>query len=81
MALLVADRIDRPPVLFGDELEGHGALGGGRTLDDAIVGAWEGLLARASVACVLCGEPLRPRHGSPAGTVSGRCEGCGTTLA
>jgi hypothetical protein len=90
MSVLVAERIERPLSLFGAEPERsaasaptgerrrHDGVGGGRTLDEAIVGAWEGLAARAAVACPLCGGALRPR---PAGDApGGRCGDCGTTL-
>jgi len=91
--MLLAERIERPASLFGpSETEEHvrtparsaaaherdGDLGGGPTLDDAIVGAWEGLAARVVVACPLCRGALRP-HASP-DAVGGRCGDCGTTL-
>jgi hypothetical protein len=85
MSLLMAERVDRPPSLFGpdpaDARSGQdGArLGGGPTLDDAIVGAWEGLAARAVAACPLCGGGLRAPS-TPAAH-AGRCSDCGTTLA
>jgi hypothetical protein len=81
MALLAADPIERPQMLFGDAESDGGSVSGERTLDDAIVGAWEGLVAHAAAACLLCGATLRLRgmeHGVAAG---GRCEHCGTTLA
>jgi hypothetical protein len=89
MTVLMAERIERPALLFGpapDESESAvGArlrdrdLGGDRlTLDDAIVGAWEGLVARVAVPCPLCGGALRPKQ-TPGG-VEGRCTDCGTTL-
>jgi hypothetical protein len=90
MAVLVAECIERPPSLFGpgpeapveaarvERAERDGGLGGGRTLDDAIVGAWEGLVARATVACPLCDGALRPRVADD--TVGGRCADCDTTL-
>jgi hypothetical protein len=90
MAVLMAERIERPPSLFGPApaapapaagdvaRERDGGLGGGPTLDDAIVGAWEGLAAQVVVACPLCDGPLRP-HASP-DAVGGRCGDCGTTL-
>jgi hypothetical protein len=91
MAVLMAERIERPPSLFGPGAdapapstgdvvrERDGDLGGGLTLDDAIVGAWEGLAAQVVVACPLCEGPLRPHAGSD--TVGGRCGDCGTTLS
>lgn len=90
MAVLAAERIERPAMLFGPAPDAPAAptaagrerdewLGGGLTLDDAIVGAWEGLAAQATVACPLCRGPLRP-HPAP-DVVAGRCGSCGTTLA
>lgn len=87
MTVLMAERIERPPSLFGpgpevaaDEIvrRHDGDVGGKLTLDDAIVDAWEGLAARAVVACPLCGGSLRP-HAAP-DAVGGRCRDCGTTL-
>jgi hypothetical protein len=84
MALLMAERIDRPLSLFGPGSEDPGSsehddgLGGGLTLDDAIVGAWEGLAAQAIVACPLCGGALKPR--SSHDDAGGRCGDCGTSL-
>jgi len=90
-AVLLTERIERPASLFGSnepELrtsaasaaarERDGGLSGGLTLDDAFVGAWEGLVARVVVACPLCGGALRP-HAAP-DCVGGRCGDCGTTL-
>jgi len=51
------------------------------TLDDLVVGAWEGLLAHRPVSCPVCGATMRPRPGSGASAVGGRCGGCGTMLA
>jgi hypothetical protein len=79
MALLVADPIERPRTLFGDAEGDHGRVSGEPTLDDAIVGAWEGLVARLAVDCPVCGEQrMRPRS---EGADGGRCGRCGTTLA
>jgi hypothetical protein len=90
MTVLMAERIERPPSLFGPESdapapaagglarERDGDLGGGPTLDDAIVGAWEGLAAQVVVACPLCDGPLRP-HAAPE-AIGGRCDDCATTL-
>jgi len=86
MAVLVAERIERPASLFGPAPEEPGAAagarrpdrgpGGGLTLDEAIVGAWEGLAARVAVRCPLCGGALRPRSAGD----GGHCVDCGTTL-
>jgi hypothetical protein len=77
MATLVAGRIDRPATLFGPA-EDFGDVGGGPTLDDAIVGAWEGLVAHVAVACPLCGGPLAQAE---RGADAGSCGRCGTTLS
>lgn len=85
MSLLMTERIDRPASLFGPGPGEVGApehdegLGGGLTLDDAIVGAWEGLAAMVTVPCPLCAGALRPQSGH--GAVGGRCVDCGTALA
>ena len=90
MAMLVAERIERPPALFDhvseerepsarrDTRQRQGNLGGGPTLDDMLVGAWEGLTARVAVACPLCDGTLRPCGAG--GAAGGRCGACGTTL-
>ncbi len=86
MTVLMAERIERPPSLFGPGPADAGVPkrddgpGGGLTLDEAIVGAWEGLAARVVVPCPCCGGALRPRTGATAEAVSGRCGDCGTTL-
>lgn len=90
MTVLTAERIERPRSFFGRRPQRSasaacdtarkrdGDLGGGLTLDDAIVDVWEGLAARAAVACPLCHGPLRP-YATP-DVVGGRCDDCGTTL-
>jgi hypothetical protein len=84
MGLLTAERIDRPPLaLFGERIDDGRSVGGEPTLDDAIVGAWEGLTAQIAVACPLCeAGTLRPRvQAGPASTVDGGCcDRCGVTL-
>jgi hypothetical protein len=62
---------DAPPAA-----EGRGR----RTLDELIVGVWEDLTAHHAAACPVCGEPMRPRYGSGAAPVGGRCAGCRSTL-
>ena len=89
MTVLTAERIERPASLFGPApgVAGERAperdadLGGGLTLDDAIVGAWEGLAAQVAVPCPLCGGSLRPRGSERDTSGGGRCDDCGTTLA
>jgi hypothetical protein len=64
-------RHDAPPAA-----EGRGS----RTLDELIVGVWEDLTAHHAAACPVCGKTMRPRYGSGAAPVGGRCTGCGSTL-
>ena len=56
-------------------------LGGGPTLDDLIVDAWEGLTAHQVVACPVCDGELAPQYGAHARPVAGRCRSCGTTIS
>ena len=51
------------------------------TLDEVIVGVWEGLLAHHKAACPICGGAMRARPGSGPRPVGGRCTSCGTTIA
>jgi hypothetical protein len=55
--------------------------GGGPTLDDLMVGVWEGLTARRTVACLACGGAMMPRYSAGPVPVGGRCTGCGSTVA
>jgi hypothetical protein len=52
----------------------------GRTLDELISGAWEGLSAHQTVMCPVCSGPMAPRYGSGARPVGGRCRRCASTL-
>lgn len=54
---------------------------GGPTLDDLIVGVWEGLTAHRTVACPACGEAMTPRYSAGPAPVGGRCRSCKTTIA
>jgi hypothetical protein len=56
-------------------------VGGERTLDDVIVGAWEALSAHRSVACPVCGGELAAEYGAHARPVGGKCRSCGTELS
>ena len=52
--------------------------GGGPTLDDLVVGVWEGLAAHRTVACLACGEAsMTPRYGAGPAPVGGRCAAAG----
>ena len=58
-----------------DELAGP-RRGGEATLDELLVGAWEGLSACRSVACPVCTGELEPSRS----TAGGGCSRCGTRL-
>jgi hypothetical protein len=68
----------------GGDQQAHVSMvqqGGGPTLDDLLVGVWEGLAAHRTVACLACGEAMTPRYGAGPVPVGGRCRGCGTSIA
>lgn len=50
--------------------------GGEATLDELLVGAWEGLSARRPVDCPVCRARMDPH----AGAAGGACGGCGSRL-
>jgi hypothetical protein len=85
-ATLVRDRVFRPSLLDPVDHTHHehhheaSATGGGLTLDELLVGVWEGLSAHHTVPCPACGGALAPRYGSGPGPVGGRCRDCGTTI-
>ena len=56
-------------------------LGGEPTLDEHLIGVWEGLAVRHSVACPLCGGEMAPLYGVHHRPVGGRCRDCETTLS
>lgn len=57
------------------------AVDGEPTLDELLVGAWEGLTARRTVQCPICGgEEMAPEYGVDALPIGGRCKRCGSTL-
>jgi hypothetical protein len=51
-------------------------VGGETTLEQLISGAWEGLVARAEVACPICGGVMTRRSGG-----DGSCRDCGSSLS
>ena len=63
-----------PPSLFD-------AVGGEPTLDEVLVGVWEGLTAHAVVPCPVCGAEMVPEYSVHALPVGGRCRGCGSSLS
>ncbi|HEV7494817.1 hypothetical protein [Baekduia sp.] len=77
-------RIPAPAVPKGGDQRAHESMvqqGGGPTLDDVIVGVWEGLAAHRIVACLACGEAMTPRYSAGPVPVGGRCRNCGTTIS
>ena len=58
----------------------HHASHDGPTLDDLVVGVWEGLSSHHTVTCPVCSGKMAPRYGSGARPVGGRCQRCGSTL-
>ena len=81
----------RPPMRFGDPAPtkaaalalqrrtpsgpAPGPAGGRLTLDETLVGVWEGLLARRTVRCPVChAEAMAPSGGG------GRCGACRSEL-
>jgi hypothetical protein len=75
----------RPSLLDAGD-RGHGrdephASRGGPTLDDLIVGVWEGLASGRAAACPVCSGTLAPRFGAGAAPVAARCRDCGSELS
>ncbi len=56
-------------------------VGCGPTLDELVVGLWDGLSGHAVVRCPVCGDDMEPRYGAHAIAVQGRCTGCGSVLS
>ncbi|HWE33805.1 MAG TPA: hypothetical protein VG410_09990 [Solirubrobacteraceae bacterium] len=56
-------------------------MGGEPTLDDVLVGAWEGLAAHRTVDCPVCGGEMAPHYGANARARAGRCGSCGSELS
>jgi hypothetical protein len=54
--------------------------GGGPTLDELVVGVWEGLAADRVAPCPVCGGVLEARYSAGAAPVAGRCRDCGSEL-
>jgi hypothetical protein len=56
-------------------------VGGEPTLDDLIVGVWEGLTAHGAVMCPVCEGELQPVYAAHARPVAGRCSSCQSALS
>ncbi len=83
---------DRPPLLerlLGERSAApsapaeatNPASGGGVTLDDLLVGAWEDVTAHRTASCPVCSAEMGPRYGAGPEPVGGRCGGCGSSLS
>jgi hypothetical protein len=55
-------------------------VGGEPTLDELLVGVWEGLAAHRIVSCPVCGSEMAPQYGAHARPIGGCCRGCASTL-
>ena len=82
-AMTLLDAPWRPSLLDSDD--GHGrdqtpASRGGPTLDELIVGVWEGLTSGRAASCPVCAGPLAPRYSAGAAPVAARCTQCGGEL-
>ena len=81
---------ERPPIRGGsqrDDSSAHGHVPRAAppsdhrpTLDQIMVGVWEGLSSHHTVTCPVCSGKMAPRYGSGARPVGGRCQRCGSTL-
>jgi hypothetical protein len=57
------------------------AVDGEPTLDEVLVGAWEGLTVHRVVECPVCGAAeMKPEYGAHALPIGGGCTRCGSTL-
>jgi hypothetical protein len=56
-------------------------VGGERTLEDLILGTWEGLATHRTVDCPWCGGIMAPQYGAHARPVQACCRECGTRLS
>ena len=89
-ALALDLAFERPSILGGsrhDDPSSHGhaphaapTSDHGPTLDQVMVGVWEGLSSHHTVTCPVCSGKMAPRYGSGARPVGGRCQRCGSTL-
>jgi hypothetical protein len=59
--------------------------GGEPTLDDVLAGVWEGLAARSSGACPICGGRMEPAYGARGdrerAADAACCVSCGSLLS
>ena len=72
---------ERPGAPHGRRRRATTALHSRLTLDDLIIGVWEGLSSHHTVTCPVCSGKMTPRYGSGARPVGGRCKRCASTSA
>ena len=53
----------------------------GRTLEDLLVAAWDGLSESHTASCLVCGGDVAPRYGAGPRPVAGTCRDCGTEIS
>jgi hypothetical protein len=87
MTVLTLDLgLDERGATLGARLISERAERGGRgrlTLDDVVVGVWEGLAAARPAPCPVCGGTMAPSRGAGSSRfprAGGRCGDCGATL-
>jgi hypothetical protein len=69
------------PIALSDRRHAIDRASGERKLDEHIVGLWETFATRGSAACPVCeAGTLRPVFVAQAGSLSGRCDSCGSEL-
>ena len=75
----------RPDSSQSQNLSLFDSAGGEPTLADVLAGAWEGLVARATAGCLICGGPMEPvyaaRGDGQRAPAAGRCTRCGSSLS
>ena len=77
----VQDAADAAPGAgSGEQAPPIGATRDRPTLDELIVGVWEGLDARHTATCPVCSGAMTARFGSGHRPVGGRCGDCGSAL-
>ena len=85
-AILTRPTTTRGPLVRGRRLAVRGTVsitpGFSRrpTLDDMLVGVWEGLQRDRQAGCPVCGGAMRASLQAGHPPVAGRCSDCGSTL-
>ena len=77
----VGPRIRRRALLGAQAAARVPAVSSRLTLDELLVGAWEGLRSGHAVACPVCSGAMTPRSGHGPRPVGGRCGSCGTEMS